>query len=539
MISHNISKTQTPNSVTIHEDNIAINDIYYDLEVKYEKYCIALSSEMNKLHSQNLSMKSWERIFGPWLFFFLHYCYNQWTVGQQNSKTILNDYSFWIFHQYSSFLLALGDEQFSNDFQQITIYYIRNRKLPAVNEVVAKPCKKKSIRSFLINIVNNLLQLKTLFLLRITNNKIVFCEAHLPNSFLLKLSKRWLNIISAKFLARPIFSPRVSYLKRQMIDISLGDDEFDIYFANMVKLFMPSAYLESFSYYISFPFIKHRSNTIKTVSANGIYNNESFKFFCAFNNHCELVGVPHGGLDYYISKHFPWRYIENRIFDRYYPYWRTDHTVLIPSVRAWEENLSPISGCKKLLFVTTKQDRILCYYPKITSYFTQLIENGFRFVDELVKKYDTVKIYHKPHFEDNIWNYHKLLRDKFPDNIYLETSQDLGSVRNQYSIYIFDHISTGVLQCLYSRYPFLICVPPLYIDKYYDQTGVHEVLEKLGLLYYNAVDAAKFITNSVNIEDWWDSIKTSDPYVKLLEMLGVDLDPYSSWNGMLDEVNNQ
>ena len=59
MISHNISKTQTPNSVTIHEDNIAINDIYYDLEVKYEKYCIALSSEMNKLHSQNLSFQEY------------------------------------------------------------------------------------------------------------------------------------------------------------------------------------------------------------------------------------------------------------------------------------------------------------------------------------------------------------------------------------------------------------------------------------------------------------------------------------------------
>jgi putative transferase (TIGR04331 family) len=520
-------------------DHITTNDIYHTLEDKYEKYCNALSTEMNRLHSQNLSVRSWERIFGPWLFFFLHYCFNQWTIGQQNSSTRLNDYTVWVFHKYSSFLQALGDEQFSNDFQQISNYYIRNCKLPEANVVVTNTCEKVSIRSFLINVIHNILQLRTLFLLRITNNKVVFCEAHISKKFLSKLSIKWLNIVAAKFSARPIFSPRVSYLKRQQLDISLGNNGFDIYFSNMVKVYMPSAYLESFTYYTSFPFIKQRSSTIKTVSANGIYGNDSFKYFSAINNQCELVGVPHGGLDYYISKHFPWRYLEDRIFDRYYPYWQTDNTVRIPSVRAWDEELSPINGHKKLLFVTTKQDKVLCYYPKKPSYFTDLIENGFRFVDALVKVCDKVKIYHKPHFEDKIWNYHKLLRDKFPDNIYLEPSQDIGSVRNQYSIYIFDHISTGVLQCLYSRYPFLICVPPTYIDKYYDQTTVHGVLEKLGLLYYNALDAARFVTNTFNIEDWWDSIKASESYMKLLEMLGADLDPYRSWNRMLDEVNNR
>lgn len=529
---------QIPDSIITHLDHIAINDIYYKLEDQYERYCYALSSEMNRLHSQNLSMRRWERIFGPWLFFFLHYCFNQWTSGQQNSSTISNNYTVWVFHKFSSFLQALGDEQFTKDFQQISNYYIHNRKLPAINVVVTKTSEIVSIRSFLINVIYNLLQLKTLILLSITNNKIVFCEAHVSKRFLSKLSNRWLNIVSARFLARPIFSPRVNYLKRQKLDITLGDKEFDVYFSNMVKVFMPSAYLESFSYYTSFPFIKQRSSRVKTVSANGIYNNESFKYFCAINNQCELVGIPHGGLDYYICKHLPFRYLENRIYDHYYPYWQTDHTVRIPSLRAWDEKLSPINGRKKLLLVTTKQDRVLCYYPKTPSYFTQLIENGFRFVDAVVKECDTVKIYHKPHFEDKIWNYHKLLRDKFPDNVYLEPSQDIGSIRNQYSIYIFDHISTGVLQCLYSRYPFLICVPPTYIDKYYDHTGVLDVLEKLGLLYYDAVEAAKFVTITVNIEDWWGSINESKLYMTLLKNIGVDLNPYNSWNGMLDEISN-
>ena len=41
----------------------------------YQKLCIDLSNELNKLHSVKLGVKSWKIIFGSWLKIFVSVCY--------------------------------------------------------------------------------------------------------------------------------------------------------------------------------------------------------------------------------------------------------------------------------------------------------------------------------------------------------------------------------------------------------------------------------------------------------------------------------
>ena len=43
----------------------------------YQKLCIDLSKELNRLHSVNLNVKSWKIIFGSWLYIFVSICYER------------------------------------------------------------------------------------------------------------------------------------------------------------------------------------------------------------------------------------------------------------------------------------------------------------------------------------------------------------------------------------------------------------------------------------------------------------------------------
>ena len=43
----------------------------------YQKLCIDLSKELNRLHSVNLNVKSWKIIFGSWLYIFVNICYER------------------------------------------------------------------------------------------------------------------------------------------------------------------------------------------------------------------------------------------------------------------------------------------------------------------------------------------------------------------------------------------------------------------------------------------------------------------------------
>ena len=501
--------------------NSELITIYRKLEPIYIKTLNETHAQFNSIFSVNLNNKRFELIFGPWIFFFLHFSYGRYIERDKQSTNIEEvNFNFFTFDSYSEFMRAINDQRFINSFDN-SINFLLNENGNIKNGFPVKFVAKNIFFKFKQVFKKIRYHLITIFFLK----KIftVSCHTGLSGGTLKKQKKDFYNI-DLPFNFWPYRSKVFDLGRRRLLFDSIScDDKFTILFKKLLSLYVPFSHVEFVPFFLNLPTFHNTPHSV--ISGNAIYNNESFKWFFINSNSDKLFGIPHGGIDYALASFHPWRFLEKRIYDKYFPFWKEDNSMdRYPSVRAWEFSYDFRSNIgNQAVFITTKQDRYTSYFPKHPSVFNSLIENNLKFLKYLCDSNSERVIYHKPHFEDYIWNTHEIYKKAYPNNIFLENNQDFSILNNKYGIFIFDHLSTTVLQCINLNRPFIVVLPSDYIDFIEDRFSIHQILIELNIIYTDIESAVKFI-NGKNYVEWWESVISDLKYASLQEFLGVGLD---------------
>jgi putative transferase (TIGR04331 family) len=504
------------------DDRKRMHRDYQYLDGVYERYLAALSQKLNKLHSENHSLRYWRIIIGPWLNFFIGIMYDRYLSVQtaKNSGLVTNT---WVStFKYTDFLAkdtfdfrrwSAGDDWNHFIYGQIIksmgglSYETREGQefLTRWDQTVFSP---------LSNDIKNIARSLLGKIFRLTPDR--FNQIFISSSYLgfWDLTRLQLSLGQFPYLFTPqvkIEDYAVNEIARNEISIRLGENQFESLLDEFIPQNMPKVYIEGYAKSCS------RANEVfpkkpkLILSGPSIYYDEGYKFWVAYQveRGTKLYQHQYGGSYGTIL----WSALENheiKISDRYLSWgWKLKNQPKVIPISAGKltkiKNKIKPNPKGSILWIGFESPRFS--YWMISNY------KGSKFLD-YIKESEIFVGAVKPQVRqlllmrcgptDYSWNEDKRLADVYPS---LKVYKGEGSYHEQLNnsrLSIHANNSTTLLETLSADFPTLLFWNPDFFELRESADPHFNVLRQAGIFHDNPESIAKKVNDIY--EDplsWW------------------------------------
>lgn len=291
------------------DDPQAVSDDIPYLSSVYEIYLERLTNVLNNYHQVDFSMRSWRLIVGPWLYDFIRFTYDSYSVikhirgSKKVSHTNICDFSLkeMIPQSYDEFHIYSSDAFYNHVLFGEIIKFITS--IPYSTFQAKFPlCKTQStitLRDRLVRALKYTLAFAySNFPFIKKRREVVFVSSYFSMESLCSLQIK-LGQLPMPFLFDPKASPKkIDLSKRAKLDLSVGEkNEFFQLLDNLIPYQIPASYMENFNSYRNLAkFLFPRSAKV-IFTANAYFYNEAFKFWAAEqtqNHSSKLLISQHG-----------------------------------------------------------------------------------------------------------------------------------------------------------------------------------------------------------------------------------------------------
>jgi putative transferase (TIGR04331 family) len=511
----------------------------------YLKLCRILFLSLNKTHQSQFSIKFWNILLYPWLYYYISSLYFRWNCIkkikinncfifdknlEQNENNYLEDH-----------LLFCNDHWNQKIFQEIILTqkkkYIYQKKF---NNQKYSFQKKICYNKFFFWLPSSLFSLYNYLISLLKKNKVLFINTCYPrnsNFFLFKKYKlnSYLSYFFEKLNPLFVYSGNSNHYLRKKFKILFSDyflsqNKFEIFLRKKISEDLPNYLLEDFNNYLN-RYIKINDSKI-IITAYDLFSKFPNKFYIAeqVNKGAKLLLLEHGGslrtkkvwldLDLNIvDKKITWHkatnskefqipthpFYFNKLFNRNIDYRKNTDCVLIGGgdyKHVWNSSYA------------IKQPQIIEQLESVKKLYSCLDCN--------IKK----RIFIKPHEDysyssDVTFDLSKFYEKVFGKKIIRNSSLEDCIARSKLAITVYP--MTTFSKCLYSSIPTVL----IFNKKHYIFHGkVNNLIKKLiqsKIIFYDPIIAARHINNIwKDPQVWFNSKnvkKVRDLFLK--EALGI------------------
>ena len=427
---------------------------------------------------------------------------------KKNFKIINND--------YSDFNKMLSDKRF-NHFYYYILNNLKSKKLDYfLNFIYGNDIEqnyKKNLKSNLI-----------LFIYKVFGS---FFNHSLYTSLTSSQKLRWNFFLRSNFKVL-FFSPikNLKYeIKKKKCDISKRKKAYKIFFEfakdknldqNLIKLLfilLPFSYFENFEN-LKISIKDYKKLKIKNVMIDGTEAyNEPFKLLISYwvSNGCKLYNVQHSANHLNLKLHsfyefwtkFSYRYITWG--------WKTKSSKIIglPSLRIYSRI--------KDIQVSNNKNYDIIFFPRVNLKYSSF---SLHLGQDIQKKnlkatFKILKFFNQKKLNFNLktrFKNEKELQKKFKNIKILGNEYNSTQLYGKTKLSIFNHLSTGFFECLYSSQPAIIYLPNKNFLNYESKSykAINSILNKHKLIFNNPSEIMHLVQN-------YDKNKFNRIYSKILK----------------------
>ncbi|MDB0021088.1 LIC12162 family protein [Candidatus Pseudothioglobus singularis] len=499
--------------VKLYEDFNYLNDLF-------ERLLIILSSELNKIHGVDHTIRYWRILIGPWLMRFLSMLYDRWlSVNAAISLFPISGTSVLDIDELN--LIPQSMEEFSNSSKSELwnhgIYSLILKYLNLTSIITIKPSKEinnllisTSSRSMgIMSHMKEMISTVSTFFLSNNSYFIITPYISLVNKIKLQLKLNQIPVIYPNERFKNI-AINDEYRKWNLSNFECKN-EFEKFAITIIPLQMPVLYLEGY---------KAASEKIKNSrlpkkpkliwTSNSFYMNDQFKLWAAekVEEKVPLVIGQHGG-NYGSAKFSTTENHELKICDYYLSWgWKNNESKVIP-VGIF---MSPLKrkiknfSTKKILFTILATHRYsggISSMP-VSSQWIQYMDDQIEFYGDLpshILNDINVRLYH----DDSNWSQYDRLKDVFPESNIDEGKLDYNELLVNARLAVHGWNSTTYLESMASDIPTVIFWKPKYFELREEAREFFDKLKEVGIYHETPLSASKHIKNIWNEEHaWWN-----------------------------------
>lgn len=493
------------------------NNKYKDLlkgRKLYKKIYTPLIRTLNLIHNNNEKFE-WKTFIHYWLnsliFFYLQ--------NKNKNKKVLDYKTIKKFqlinNDYLDFNKMLNDKRF-NLFYFYMLDNLKSKKLDYfLNFIYGNDIElnyKKNFKSYLkfffYRVFGNFFN-HSLYINLSTTKKLrwnFFLKSSFKVLFFIpvdnskyKIKKRKCDILRRK-KAHKIFS---EFTKYKNLD------------KNLIKLLF---ILLPFSYFENFENLEHavkdkKKIKPKNVMVDGVESfNEPLKLLISYwvSNGCKLYNVQHSANHLDLALHSYYQFWTK--FSYKYITWgwknKSSKIIRLPSLRIYSQ-IKDIYSSQNKKYDIIFFPRVNFKYPSFSLHLNQDIQKKNLIATLKILKFFNQKEYNfnlKTRFENE-----SEFQKKFKNIKILSNKKSSTELYGNTKLSIFNHLSTGFFECLYSSQPAIIYLPKKNFLNYESKSykKINFILNKYKLIFDNPVEILKLLDN-------YDSIKLKETYKKIL-----------------------
>ena len=473
-----------------------------------------LTELLNSYHGVNYPKKYWQDLLIPWLQYYILTIYDRYIhikmayaehEGLYTNILIEDDFSF-IATTKDFFEYSRSDDYFNLQlYSQVVKFFNLKHNVININahkiQTKIEINSKKSIAKKALTIISHIVNILNF------NKKVVMVSPYFKFHAIRHCLKLF---VYSKF--RIVFDnmnhhisvdvkPNLNIRKNLFKNISFMDEFKDFLFYSFVQNF-PIIYLEAYKDFNQKVDSLNLPLPRVVYSANALYYNEIFRFFCAKYRKEIIVAYGQHGGDFGIDKVNTPEEIENKFCDIYYTYGWKKQGVLCSVLP--QQPLPRCSISNKINLIMTCMPR---YFRGITyvedgAKMLRYIENTKVFLNKL--KYDNL-LNIRTYNGDYGWSVKNRLLE-CGKKLFFDTKTNYYKQISSSRLNVFDHMHTGYLESLSLNKPTII-----FITK-----GVYSFREEVKpyigslidtkILFIGAEECAEFINKNYDeIEVWWNT----------------------------------
>jgi len=493
------------------------NDYKYLNKVN-EKLLNFLYTKLNKIHNLNYNKRSWQIILGPWLINITAILYDRWyTLNdalKKNNVSLINTVKFdpnLITPQSMDHFIKIiktdlwNELLFSLILKNINKNVTKNIKIKqtvnySYKELVYNENKLSIIQRFSHKIIGFFIK----------NNKSFLYKAHfnLKDYFIIIFLSK---IFPTKFKESSIIRQNFcDSLRKNLFKQYLANDDFEIFLAQIIKFFIPTAYLEGF-----------KKNNLKALrmswplnpkfiwTTGAYYADDIFKLYTAYhvNKSSLYIISQHGG--FFGQEKFSQELdFKLQVSDFFHTWgWNRTKDKCIPLGCLKRPITKGRNKNKKIRLIISSCSRFsssLSSMP-LSSQCETYNDEQINFLKSL-KPEVLEKILVRPYTHDFKWELEKRIKERFKKIKIEDIKLNYKKALQNSSLIISGWNSTTYLESIGSDIPTII-----FWDKNWEfnieATKMFKKLEDVGVFHKNYYFASKHL-NEIhnNIDDWWNSL---------------------------------
>jgi putative transferase (TIGR04331 family) len=513
-------------------------DYLYLLEL-YEEILLDLTSQLNKIHSVNHSVRYWRILIGPWLGYFVQILFDRWSMLKQviekqdvTECNIVNR-SFYncIPCDMENFSEIIEKDDWNEAIYTQLLKYcwsdsilLKNVDLhpKKISRIVNIQKSRKSGWRFrvsrLINYFNRLLP---------NNNKYFMTSTYLPLKIelILQMSLRQFPRVWRKE-GIPCVQPDKQQREWDLFQpgVSISPDSFEKVARKMISLHMPTAYLEGYETIIKKVKISLLSFQPKMIFTSNAYETDDiFKFFSAENTELgsRLVIGQHGG-NFGMSPFGFSEYHQIKISDKWLSWGRDDlsESKITPTgmISHYSQD-AKYNSMGNLLMIEMAVPRYSThlYCIPIASQQIDYFNEQKLFLESLpsiIREQVLLRLYSK----DYDWNMAERWSDEMPE-IKLDLGhQNIKSLIGESRLYISTYNATSYLESLSSNIPTIVFWKPEHWELKEEVKPYFDLLKNVGIFHKTPESASKQTAMVWNdVDAWWKSSDVQEARLKFCQ----------------------
>jgi putative transferase (TIGR04331 family) len=503
------------------DDRDKLYQDYQYLGDLFEQLLINLSSELNKIHGVDHTLRYWRILIGPWLINFLPIVFDRWSCLEKaislypikNVIVLENDYLDNIPKDMLQFT-TLQEKDGWNEFLYFSILkllgfnkFIIKKKAKVkieIDGVKKEPGNGRSVKSFLKRTVLGM----SSFLAAKNDYFITNPYLHWKDEIELQLKLFQLPGSHPNKICYEV-DPSILFRKWQLPG-SNDESAFEKIVKELIPLQMPQVYLEGYKkLYSAVNDLKWSKNPKLIWTSNSYYLDDVFKMWAAerIEEGVPLVIGQHGGHYGQGLFSFP-EYHELMICDRYLSWgWgqADDKVVPVGMFKKINQQKRKKNSKKNPLFVIAGAPRYsgtvisMPMAGQVSKYLDDQLEFYGKLSDN-VSENIIIRLY--PHDYD--WSQYDRWKDAFPNSKIDDGAVTFNKALGKSNLVIAGWNSTTYLESMSSNIPTVIFWNPEYFELKEEASTLFEVLKKVGIYHTDPAEAANHVTKIWNdIEGWW------------------------------------
>jgi putative transferase (TIGR04331 family) len=493
----------------------------------YERVLADLAMDLNKMHQQNMSIRAWRILLGPWLGYFMQMLFDRWCMIQyastlkgefqtvvltgNESDMVPNDmnhfYELYLNDEWNHFIYGCILKKFGT----VEIINVQKNASALKNNFLKKNSPidffKKSIKSIYNQVAFFLTKKRSPF----------FFNTYLLSRDRIKLALKYGQLPILETLENP---EKIDVDSKQRDWFLQGDSysAFESFARHLIPKQIPVAYLEGFSMLVKKADEVNWPSQPKLIFTSISFNSDDiFKMYAARNvdRSTSLVIGQHGG-HYGIGKWFFNEEHEIAISDKFVSWgWKNPQQPKVTPV-------GQLKSKKPLRIDHGKQNGILLvtatlprysyfmYSIVVSSQWIHYFNDQCAFVENLsgtIRNNLTVRLYKN----DFGWDQLQRWKNCFPDVKYDEGQINIEDHIKKSRIFVSTYNATTYLESFTINIPTIIYWNPVYAEIRDTAIPFFEDLKRVGIFHETPESAANFI-NLIwdGVDSWWNSIEVKE-----------------------------